>query len=175
MAGTQPGQNSTASAAITSGLGAAGAGGPVRSPAQVLMDLMDKLTALLTATVVPTNQSEHEAEVAQVRDEIARAKETLAAEDTTLAIERAALDVRAQQLQAEAFQLTLSLNASNEVMRRRHQKTQSRLPQIYDPRNLFATPGAGPSNPPGANHLITSGAGGPVRPQGMAQIGRAHV
>ena len=103
MAGTQPGQNSTASAAITSGLGAAGAGGPVRSPAQVLMDLMDKLTALLTATVVPANQSEHEAEVAQVRDEIARAKETLAAEDTRLATERAALDVRAQQLQAEAF------------------------------------------------------------------------
>ena len=89
--------------------------------------------------------------MAQVRDEVARAKETLAAEDTRLATERAALDVRAQQLQAEAFQLMLSLNASNEVMRRRHQKTQSRLPQNYDPRNLFATPGAGPSNPPGAN------------------------
>ena len=151
MAGTQPGQNSTASAAITSGLGAAGAGGPVHSPAQVLMDLMDKLTALLTATVVPANQSEHEAEVAQVRNEIARVKETLAAEDARLAAERATLDVRAQQLRAEALQLTLSLNASNEVMRRRHQKTQSHLPQIYDPRNLFATPGAGPSNPPGAN------------------------
>ena len=64
MASTQPGQNSTASAVITSGLGAAGAGGHVRPPAQVLMDLMDKLTALLTATVVPANQSEHEAEVA---------------------------------------------------------------------------------------------------------------
>ena len=123
MAGTQPNQNYMASAVIMSGLGAAGAGGPVRSPAQVLMNLMDKLTALLTATVVPTNQSEHEAEVAQVRDEIARAKETLAVEDTRLATERATLDVRAQQLQAEAFQLTLSLNASNEVMRRRHQKT----------------------------------------------------
>ena len=70
----------------------------MRSPAQVLMDLMDKLTTLLTATVVPANQSEHEAEVAQVHDEIARAKETLAAEDTRLAIERAALDVRVQQL-----------------------------------------------------------------------------
>src|SRR4051812_44632230 len=98
MAGTQPDQNSTASAAITSGLGAAGAGGPVRSPAQVLMDLMDKLTTLLTATVVPANQSEHEAEVARVREEIAQAKETLAAEDTRLATERAVLEVRAQQL-----------------------------------------------------------------------------
>lgn len=96
MAGTQPGQNSMASAAITSGLGAAGAGGPMRSAAQVLMDHMDKLTALLTVTVIPANQSEHEAEVAQVRDEIARAKETLAAEDARLATERAALDVRAQ-------------------------------------------------------------------------------
>ena len=134
------------------------------------MDLMDKLTALLTTTVVPANQSEHEAEVAQVRGEIARAKETLAAEDTRLATERAALDVWAQQLQAEAFQLTLSLNASNEVMRRRHQKTQSRLPQIYDPRNLFATPGAGPSNPPGANQFMTSGAGGPVQPPVTAPL-----
>jgi len=128
MAGTQPGQNSMASAVITSRLGAAGAGGPMRSPARVLMDLMDKLTALLTATVVPANQSEHEAEVAQVRDEIARAKETLAAEDARLAIERAALDARAQQLQAEAFQLKLSFNEYNEVMRRRHQKTQTLLP-----------------------------------------------
>ena len=50
MAGTQPGQNSTAMAAITSGLGAAGAGGLVRPPAEVLIDLMDKITALLTAT-----------------------------------------------------------------------------------------------------------------------------
>ena len=51
MAGTQPGKNSTVVAAITSGLGAAGAGGPVRPPAQVLIDLMDKLTTLLTATL----------------------------------------------------------------------------------------------------------------------------
>ena len=98
MAGTQPGSNSTAAVAITSGSGAAGAGGPVRPPAQVPMDLMDKLTALLTATVIPANQDEHNAEVAQVREEIARAKEALAAEDTRLATERAALDARAQQL-----------------------------------------------------------------------------
>ena len=93
-------------------------------------------------------------------EEIARAKEALAAENTRLATELAALDARAQQLQSEAFQLTMSLNASNEVMRRRHQKTQSRLPPTYDPRVLFATPGAGPSNPPDANQLMTSGAGG---------------
>ena len=70
----------------------------MRSPAQVLMDLMDKLMTLLTVKVIPANQSEHEAEVAQVRDEIARVKETLAAEDARLAAERAALDVQAQQL-----------------------------------------------------------------------------
>ena len=95
MAGTQPGQISPAAAAITSGIGAAGAGGPVRPPAQVLIDLMDKLTALLTATVIPANKDEHGAEVAQVHEEIAQAKEALAAEDTRLAAEQAALDARA--------------------------------------------------------------------------------
>ena len=69
MAGTQPGQNSTAATAITFGLGVAGAGGPVRPPAQVLIDLMDKLTALLTATVIPANKDEHDAEVARVRED----------------------------------------------------------------------------------------------------------
>ena len=64
MAGTQPGQNSTAATAITSGIGAVGAGGLVRPPAQVLIDLMDKLTALLTIMVIPTNQDEHNTEVA---------------------------------------------------------------------------------------------------------------
>ena len=140
----------------------------MRLPAQVLIDLMDKLTALLTATVIPANKDEHDAEVAWVREEIARAKEALAAEYTKLAMERAALDARAQQLQSEAFQLTMSLNASNEVMRRRHQKTQSRLPPVYDPQNLVGTPGAGPSNPPESNQFMTSGAGGPVQPGTMA-------
>ena len=64
MAGTQPGQNSTTAAAIMSWSGAVGAGGPVRPPAQILMDLMDKLTALLTIMVIPTNQDEHNTEVA---------------------------------------------------------------------------------------------------------------
>lgn len=119
----------------------------MRSPAQVLIDLMDKLTALLTTTVIPASQDEHDAKVAQVREEIARAKEVLAAEDTRLAAERAALDAWAQQLQSEAFPLTMHMNASNEVTRRRH---RSRLPPNYDARNLFNTPGAGPSNPPAA-------------------------
>ena len=98
MAGTQPGSNSTAAAAVTSGLGAAGAGGPMRPPAQVLIDLMDKLTTLLTAKVIPADKYEHDTEVAWVREEIAQDKEALVAEDTRLATERAALDARAQRL-----------------------------------------------------------------------------
>ena len=113
----------------------------MRPPAQVLIDLMDKLTTLLTATVIPANKDQHDAEVARVREEITQAKEALAAEETRLATERAALDARAQRLQSEAYELTMSLNASNEVMRRRHQKTQSRLPQIYDPRISLLHPG----------------------------------
>ena len=92
MAGAQPVQNP-----------AAGSGNPVPSPAQVLMDLTDKMTAMLTATVIPTNKDEHDAEVARVREEIARAKEALPAEYTRLATERADLDARAQRLQSEAF------------------------------------------------------------------------
>ena len=95
MAGTQPGQDSTAAAAITSGSVAARAGAPVRPPAQVLIDLMDRLTTLLTAIVIPADQAGHDAEVARVREEVARAKEALAAEDTRLAAEWVALDARA--------------------------------------------------------------------------------
>ena len=56
MAGTQPGQNSIAAAATTTGSAAAASGDPARPPAQILMDLMDKLTTLLTAVVEPANQ-----------------------------------------------------------------------------------------------------------------------
>ena len=94
----------------------------------------------------------------------------MAAEDTRLATERAALDARAQRLQSEAYQLTMSLNASNEVMRRRHQKSQSRLPPVYDPQNLFATPGAGPSNAPDANQFMTGGTGGAAQPRETAPL-----
>lgn len=139
----------------------------MRPPAQVLIDLMDRLTTLLTAIVIPADQAEHDAEVARVREEVARAKEALAAKDTRLAAERAALNARAQQIQSEAFQLTMNLNASNEVMRRRHQKAQSRLPLVYDPRNLFCTPGASPSNPPEVNRIITPEAGAPIQPRVM--------
>ena len=44
---------------------------------------------------------------------------------------------------------------------------QSRLPPNYDPRVLFATPGAGPSNPPEADRLMTAGTGGPAQPRDM--------
>ena len=84
-----------------------------------------------------------------------------------MATERAALDARAQQIQSEALLLTMDLNVSNKVMRRRHQKAQSRLPPVYDPRNLFRTPGAGPSNPPEVNRVATPGAGMPVQPRVM--------
>ena len=93
-----------------------------------------------------------------------QAKEDLAAEDVRITAERAALDVQAQQIQAQTFQLTQDQNASNEVMRRRYRKTHSRFPSVYDPRNLFHTPGAGPSNPP---EITVPGAGTPVQPQVM--------
>ena len=105
----------------------------MRSPALVLIDLTDRLTTLLTATVNPVDQAKHDAEVARLREEIAQAKENLTAEDTRLATERAALDAQAQRIRSQAFQLTMDPNASNKVMRRRYQKTQSRLPPVYDP------------------------------------------
>ena len=58
-------------------------------------------------------------------------------------------------------------NASNEVMRRRYQKAQSQLPPVYDPRNLFNTPGAGPSNPPEINQITAPGVGTLVQPPVM--------
>ena len=95
------------------------------SPAQVLMDLTDKMTALLTATVDPADQARHDAEVAQLKLDLVKAKEDLAAEGIRLAAERAALDAQTQLIQAQSFQLTMDQNAANEVMRRRHQKAQS--------------------------------------------------
>ena len=110
---------------------------------------------------------------------MAQAKEDLVAEDVRITTEREALDLQAQQTQAHTFRLTQDQNATNEVMRRRHQKTQSRLPPVYDPRNIFHTPGAGPSNPSwlsprtgnpswlspraGADHVATPGDGAPFQ------------
>ena len=139
----------------------------MHSPAQVLMDLTDKMTALLTATVVPADQAQHDAKVAQLKLDIAQAKEDLAAEGVRMAAERAALDAQTQFIQAQSFRLTMDQNASNEVKRRRYQKDQSRLPPVCDPRNLFNTPGAGPSNPPEINQITVPGVGTLVQPPVM--------
>ena len=64
-------------------------------PAQVLTDLVDKLTALITTVVNPANQDQHNAAVAKLRDEIAQAKEEMNAENTRMAEERADLDAQA--------------------------------------------------------------------------------
>ena len=64
------------------------------SPAQVPMDLTDKMTALLTATVAPADQAQHDTEVAQLRLDLAKAKEDLVAEGIRMAAERAALDAQ---------------------------------------------------------------------------------
>lgn len=98
----------------------------------------------MTTEVNPDNQDEHNAEVRKLRDQIAQAKEDMAAEETRMAEERAALDAQAQRVHAESYRLMLDQNSSNKVMRRRH---QSRLPPVYEARNLFSTPGAGSSNP----------------------------
>ena len=97
----------------------------MRPPAQVLSDLFDALATLM-AEVNPTNQEEHNAEVAKVKDQIAQAKADLAAENTRMAAEQAELD-------AQAYQLMLDQNASNDVMRRRY---RSHLPPVYEARNL---------------------------------------
>ena len=81
------------------------------------MDLMDKMTALLTVVVELADKAQHDVEVARLREEVAQARENLAAEEVRMAAERAALDARARQLQAETFRLSVDLNASNEVMR----------------------------------------------------------
>ena len=65
------------------------------SLAQVLMDLTDKLTTLLTAVINPVDQARHDAEVAQLKLDMAQAKENLAAEDVRITAERAALDLQA--------------------------------------------------------------------------------
>ena len=104
-------------------------------------------------------------DVAKLRDEITQAKEELASENARMAMERAALDAQAQQIQADSFRLTLDQNASNEIMRRRH---QSRLPPVYDARNLFNTPGAGTSDPPVVNRAVEAPVtGAPVQPRTM--------
>ena len=62
--------------------------------------------------------------------------------------ERDVLDAQAQQIHSSSFRLSLDQNASNEIMRRRH---RSRLPSVYEARNLSRTPGAGTGNQPEVN------------------------
>ena len=69
MAGTQLALHSWTAAAMISGSAAAGTGGPVRPPAQVLSDLFDVLATLM-AEVNPADQDAHNAEVAKVKDQI---------------------------------------------------------------------------------------------------------
>ena len=122
----------------------AGASRSACPPAQVLTELLEALATLMGVEVTPDNQEQHKVDVAKLRDEIAQAKEELNAENARMAEERTALDAQAQQIQSQSYQLMLDQNASNEVMRRRH---QTRLPSVYEARNLFNTPGAGTSNP----------------------------
>src|SRR3954465_13017133 len=86
MAGTQAALHSSTAMAMTSGLvaaTAAGAGGSVRPPAQVLSDLFDAL-AVLMAEANPADQDAHDAEIAKVREQITQAKADLAAEDARM-------------------------------------------------------------------------------------------
>jgi hypothetical protein len=150
MAGTQSVLNSSTAAAMTSGSTAA-ASNSARPPAQILSELLEALATLLAAEVTPENQAQHKVDVAKLRDEIAQAKEEFNAENTRMATKRAALDAASQRIQAENFWLSLDQNASNAVLRRRH---QSRLPPEYDAMNLFNTPGAGTSDPPVVNRVV---------------------
>lgn len=161
MSGTQPTlQNSTT---VASGP-VAGAGGSVHRPAQVLSGLMDAWATLLTTTVTPATQDQHNADIASLKDQITQAKADLAAEETRMAEERAALDAQVQRIQAKNYQLLMDQNASNQVFRRRY---QSRLPADYNAMNLFDTPGAGTSNPAAVNRTMIPRTGAPDQPQVM--------
>ncbi|RCU21169.1 hypothetical protein DVA79_22125, partial [Acinetobacter baumannii] len=74
--------------------------------------------------------------------------------------ERAALD-------AQAYRLMLDQSASNDVLKRRY---RSRLPAVYEARDLFNTPGEGTSNPPVVNRVEAPGAGAPVQPRLVDRI-----
>ena len=92
-----------------------------------------------------------------MKEQITQAKADLAAKDIRMAAERAALD-------AQAYRLMLDQSASHEVMRRKH---RSRLPSVFEARELFDTPGAGTSNPLEGNQPEAPGTGAPVQPRPM--------
>ena len=128
----------------------------MRPPAQVLSELFDAL-ALLMAEVNPPDQDVHNTDIAKVKEQIAQAKTDLAAEDTRMAAERAALD-------AQAYRLMLDQSASHEVMRRKH---RSRLPPVFEARDLFNTPGPRAGNPLEGNRAEAPGTGALVQPRQM--------
>ena len=74
-----------------------------------------------------------------------------------MAAERAALD-------AQAYKLMLDQSASHEVMRRKH---RSRLPPVFEARDLFNTPGPRAGNPLEGNRAEAPGTGAPVQPRQM--------
>src|SRR4051812_5468109 len=157
MAGTQAALHSSTAAAMVSRSAvatAAGAGGSVRPSAQVLSDLFDALAALM-AEANPADQDAHNAEIAKVREQITQAKVELAAEEVRMTAERAALD-------AQAYKLMLDQNASQEVMRKKY---RSRLPSVFEGRNLFNTPEAGINNPLVVNRAEAPATGVPVQPR----------
>ena len=108
----------------------------MRPPAQVLSELFDVLVVLM-GEVNPPDQDVHNTKIAKVREQITQTKADLAAEDTRMAAERAALD-------AQAYRLMLDQSASHGVMRRKH---RSRLPPVFEARDLFNTPGPRAGNP----------------------------
>ena len=72
MTGTQAALHSSTAAATIYGSAAAtaaGAGGPVRPPAQVLSELFDALVVLM-AEANPADQGVHNAEIAKVKEQI---------------------------------------------------------------------------------------------------------
>ena len=68
-----------------------------------------------------------------------------------MATEQAVLDAQAQRIQADSYRLRVDQNASHEVLRRKH---RSRLPFVYESRDLFNTLGAGASNPSVVNRMV---------------------
>ena len=128
----------------------------MRPPAQVLSELFDAL-AVLMAKANPTDQDVHNTDIAKVKEQIAQAKTDLAAEDTRMVAERAALDT-------QAYRLMLDQSASHEVMRRKH---RSRLPPVFEARDLFNTPGPRAGNPLEGNRAEAPGTGAPVQPRQM--------
>ena len=124
---------------------------------------------MLTTAVTLATQDHHNTKVPKLRDQITQAKEDLEAEETRMVEERAALDARSQRIIAENYRLMLDQNASNDVLRRRH---QSRLPTDYNAMNLFSTPGAGTSNPAAVNQNAAPRTGMPDQPRVMGPLRR---